>query len=194
MSISAERYDQMMRRLERRFLGASRRWVGERAVGEVLEVAIGTGLNLTHYGPDVTLTGLDLNAELLEFARSKADRLGRPVSLIEGDAQLLPFDDERFDTVVATFAMCEVADLEQSLAELVRVVRPGGRILLADHVGSANPILYALQWLVEAVTKRTNGEYWTRRPLPKLERMGVQIVDSGRLHVGIIEHLHARRL
>ena len=111
----------------------------------------------------------------------------------EGDAEDLPFDDDSFDTVVSTFAMCGFPDYDKALSEIVRVVRPNGRILLADHVPSTNPVLHLLQKGLEAVTSRANGEYWTRRPLPRLERMGVRIVDAGRLHFGIIEHLHARK-
>lgn len=191
---SAERYDRMVAPLERRFMAASRRWVGERAVGEVLEVAVGTGLNLSHYSSDITLTGLDISGPMLDMARSKAKASGREVTWVEGDAQDLPFDDATFDSVVSTFAMCGFADYEKALAEIVRVVRPNGRILLADHVVSTHPVLHGFQRAVEAVTRRTNGEYWTRRPLPRLETMRVRIVDARRLHFGIIEHLHARKL
>ena len=173
---------------------ASRRWVGARAAGAVLEVAVGTGLNLPHLPVDITLTGLDVSGPMLSAARAKAQDSGRAVTWVEGDAEQLPFPDSHFDTVVCTFAMCGFPDYERALAEIVRVVRPNGRILLADHVVSTNPLLHGAQWLLEAVTKRTNGEHWTRRPLPKLERMGVQIVNSDRLHFGIIEHLHARKL
>lgn len=191
---SAQRYDMLVAPLERRFMGPSRRWIGPRAAGEVLEVAVGTGLNLPHYPPGITFTGLDVSAPMLDGARRKAATLGLPVTLVEGDAEELPFEADSFDSVVSTFAMCGFADYEQALAEIVRVVRPGGRILLADHVVSTNALLHGLQLAVEAVTKRVNGEHWTRRPLPKLERMGVQIVDSGRSHLGAIEHLHARKL
>lgn len=191
---SAARYDRMVAPLEKRFMAASRRWIGERAVGEVLEVAAGTGLNLPHLPADVTFTGTDLSGPMLDAARSKARAAGRQARWLEADAEALPFDDGSFDSVISTFAMCGFADYERALAEIVRVVRPGGRILLADHVVSTNPLVHGMQLAVEALTKRTNGEYWTRRPLPKLERMGVQIVDSARLHFGVIEHLHARKL
>lgn len=191
---TAARYDRMVAPLEKRFMAASRRWIGERAVGEVLEVAAGTGLNLPHLPADVTFTGTDLSGPMLDAARSKARAAGRQARWLEADAEALPFDDGSFDSVISTFAMCGFADYERALAEIVRVVRPGGRILLADHVVSTNPLVHGMQLAVEALTKRTNGEYWTRRPLPKLERMGVQIVDSARLHFGVIEHLHARKL
>lgn len=190
---TAARYDRMVAPLEKRFMAASRRWIGQRAVGDVLEVAAGTGLNLAHLPRDVRLTGTDVSAAMLSAARRKAKEAGIDARWLEADAESLPFEDNSFDTVVSTFAMCGFTDYERALTEIVRVARPGGRILLADHVGSTNPVLRAGQHVLEAVTSRTNGEYWTRRPLPKLERMGVQIVDSGRLHFGIIEHLHARK-
>lgn len=190
---TAARYDQMIAPMEKRFLAASRRWIGERAVGEVLEVAVGTGLNLPHYTRDVRLTGLDLSVPMLDEARRRAEQAGRSATWVEGDAGDLPFGDDTFDSVVSTFALCGVRDVERALAEIIRVVRPNGRILLADHVVSTNPFIHGLQFVAEAVTSRTSGEHWTRRPLPKLERMGVQIVDSGRRHLGVIEHLYARK-
>ncbi|MDO5677583.1 MAG: class I SAM-dependent methyltransferase [Propionibacteriaceae bacterium] len=191
---SADRYDRMVAPMEKRFLAASRRWVGERAVGEVLEVAVGTGLNLPYLPTEIMLTAMDISAPMLAAAKAKAAAAGRVVTWADGDAHRLPFPDDSFDTVLSTYAMCGFADYEKVLAEMVRVVRPNGRILLADHVVSTNVLVRGLQLAVEAVTKRTNGEYWTRRPLPKLERMGVQIVDSDRMHFGVIEHLHARKV
>lgn len=190
---TADRYDRMVAPMEKRFMAASRRWIGERAVGEVLEVAVGTGLNLPHLPLGITLTGLDISGPMLDAARRKAATAGIDAQWVEGDAEDLPFDDDSFDTVVSTFAMCGFPDYDKALSEIVRVVRPNGRILLADHVPSTNPVLHLLQKGLEAVTSRANGEYWTRRPLPRLERMGVRIVDAGRLHFGIIEHLHARK-
>lgn len=186
----ASRYDAMIARVDRRFLTASREWVGARASGDVLEVAIGTGANLPFYAADVRLTGLDWSDGMLDIARDKARRLGRDVRWQQGDAAALPFDDHSFDTVVSTFAMCSVPDLEATLREALRVLRPTGHLLLADHVAAHWP-LRALQHLLDLVTVPLQGEYWTRRPLADLHRMGVTIDASARTAFGAVEHLQA---
>ena len=73
------------------------------------------------------------------------------------------------------------------------MLRPDGDLLLADHVGSSNPLLRVAQWALEAVTYPLHGERFTRRPLRIVEALGVRIAATERLHHGIIERVHARR-
>ncbi|MHA6510940.1 class I SAM-dependent methyltransferase [Tessaracoccus sp. Z1128] len=189
----AERFDAMIAPMERRFLAESRAWVAERAKGDVLEVAVGTGLSLPYYGPGTDLTAVELSEGMLRVARRRIERLGLSVDSLIADGQDLPFGDGSFDAVVCTYSLCGFADHRRGVEEMVRVLRPGGSLLLADHVGSTNPALRAVQWLLEAVTIPLQGEHWTRRPRLVVEAMGLQIVDSDRLHHGLIERLHARR-
>ena len=89
---------------ERWFFGTEHRgWACSQAVGDTLEVAIGTGLNLPHYPTDVRLLGVDLSPEMLALAESAAKRIGRTIDLSVGDAQDLPFADHSFDGVVCTY-------------------------------------------------------------------------------------------
>ena len=189
----ASRYDALTAPLERRFMAPSRRWVTERASGDVLELGVGTGANLGYYGAEVRLTGLDWSIGMLNLARDKAGRLNRPVILHQADATVLPFEDASFDAVVATFLLCSVPDLTASLSEGLRVLRPGGRLLLADHVGSSFPPLRALQHLLEWVTGPRNGEYWTRRPLVRLRDLDADIVETRRTTFGVLECVHAQK-
>src|SRR4051812_45550973 len=99
-------YDNEMGVWDRRLFGDSREWACGQADGEVLEVAVGTGLNLPCYPGGVTLTGLDLSEGMLAIARDRAGRLGRPVSLRQGSAHALPFAGASFDTVVCTLGLC----------------------------------------------------------------------------------------
>ena len=195
--ISAERaarFDSMMLRLERRFFSDTRNWICGRASGDVLEIAVGTGLNLPHYPDHVRLTGVDLNPDILDFARRRASVIGREISLGQADAMALPFPDESFDSVVCTFALCEVPDDAQAIGDAVRVLRPGGSLLLADHVVATNPLVKAGQHVLEAVTIRMSGEHFTRRPSVHLDAQGAQVVASDRLTYGAVERVHARRL
>ena len=120
---AARDYDRSMDRLDRGILAGAREWIGSRASGRTLEVAIGTGRSLPFYPAEVELTGLDLSAEMLAVARRRADDLGRAVEFVEGDVERLPFPDASFDTVVCVLGLCSVPRPEVALAELARVVR-----------------------------------------------------------------------
>lgn len=178
---------------ERRFLAESRRWVCERTTGATLELAVGTGLNLPYYPAGVRLTAVDWSARMLQTARRSQD--GRTqVALARADAMALPFADDRFDAVVCTFSLCCVPDERAAVSEAVRVLRPGGSLLLADHIIAAAGPVRVLQRLADLVTVPLQGEHYTRRPLDTVRRSGLEVVETQRLvPYGAIERLHARK-
>ncbi|PUB32108.1 phosphatidylethanolamine N-methyltransferase /phosphatidyl-N-methylethanolamine N-methyltransferase [Promicromonospora sp. AC04] len=185
-------YDQKMGRAERLF-GDTRTWVCRQATGQVLEVAVGTGLNLGLYPERVALTGMDLSPAMLDLARTRAAELGRAVDLRIGDAQRLEFDDASFDTVVCTFGLCAVPDDRGAVDEMVRVLRPGGLLLLADHVVSTSAWLRALQAMVELYSVRVENEHFRRRPIKHVQAAGLDIERHDRFAKGIVERLAARK-
>ncbi|NUT37803.1 MAG: methyltransferase domain-containing protein [Hamadaea sp.] len=187
----AAQYDRQIAFFERIQFGGGREWLGARARGRILEVAVGTGLNLPFYPADATITGIELSPKMLAIARDRAADLGIAADLREGDAQRLPFADASFDTAVCALALCAIPDPRTALAEMRRVLVPGGRLLLLDHVNSTWPPVYALQWLLEQVTKRTAGEYFLRRQLPIVKDLGFVIVEVERLKAGSVERIHA---
>jgi ubiquinone/menaquinone biosynthesis C-methylase UbiE len=189
----APRYDRAMRFLERHQFRGGREWVCSRARGDVLEVAVGTGLNLALYPVEARLTGVDLSPEMLVRARSRSVEIGRPIELKEADVAALPFDDDSFDTVVSTLAMCAVPDDRAGVLEMRRVLRPGGRLLLLDHIASNWWPIWAGQRLMEIYTIPHGGEHMTRRPRPIVERAGFVIEESERLKAGTVERIAARR-
>jgi ubiquinone/menaquinone biosynthesis C-methylase UbiE len=130
----APTYDRRMSFFERVLFGDGREWVCSRASGEVLEVAVGTGRNFPFYPQGVRLTGIDLSPPMLEIAWERADEVGVDADLREGDAQELPFPEASFDTVVCTLSLCNIPNDRRAIAEMKRVLRPGGRLLLLDHV------------------------------------------------------------
>jgi ubiquinone/menaquinone biosynthesis C-methylase UbiE len=186
-------YDRQMAFLDRRLFGDSRQWVCRRASGHVLEVAVGTGLNLDSYPGDVTITGVDLSPAMLEHAERRAATSGREVTLQVGDAHRLEFPDASFDTVVCTFALCAIPDDRRAVAEMWRVLRPGGRLLLADHVVSTSAPVRLLQRLLEVVTIPVGGENFRRRPIIHLRTQGFEIEEQERFTLGIVERVAARR-
>lgn len=186
-------YDKQIGWSERRFFPGLRDWVCGQAGGEVLEVAIGTGLNLHHYPGDVVLTGVDLSPAMLAIAEDRARQLGRTVDLRTGDAQALAFPDRSFDTVVCTLSMCGIPDPRLGIEEMLRVLRPGGLLLLADHVDAAVWWARGLQALIDLFTVPRAGEHFRRRPIREVHALGLTVERHERYALGIIEQLAVRK-
>jgi ubiquinone/menaquinone biosynthesis C-methylase UbiE len=190
---SAPGYDKQIAFFEKIWFGGGREWLGARAQGRILEVAIGTGRNLPHYPPDVTITGIELSPAMLAIAERRAADLGRDVDLHTGDAQQLPFPDQAFDTVVCALSLCAIPDPAAAIGEMERVLVPGGRLLLVDHIASTWPPIRAAQWVFERLTIRAAGEHFTRRQLPLVRAAGFDIVETERLKAGTVERICARK-
>jgi ubiquinone/menaquinone biosynthesis C-methylase UbiE len=190
---AAARYDRAMEPLERGVLAGSREWIGARAHGRVLEVAVGTGRSLEFYAPGIELTGVDLSPAMLRRARRRARELELTPTFKVGDAEQLPFDDATFDTVVCALGLCSIPRPDVAVAEMTRVLVPGGTLLLLDHVRSSWPPIVAVQWLLERVTILTAGEHFTRRQLPVVRAAGLDVVETERLKAGTIERIRALR-
>ena len=115
-------------------LDERRRWI-PRAHGQVLELGIGSGLNLPFYDPArvTAVTGIDPSVPLLRRAAPRAARAPVPVSLVEGWAERLPFDPGAFDSAIVTYSLCSMDEPARALAEVRRVLRPGGALVFVEH-------------------------------------------------------------
>jgi len=191
---SARSYDRVMGFWDRRVFRDTRAWICGQATGDTLEVAVGTGLNLSCYPDTVRLTGVDFSPAMLAIARRRAADLGLAADLRDGDAQQLDFPDESFDTVVCTFSLCTIPDVDRAVGEMRRVLRPGGRLLLADHIVSSTWYLRAVQRLVELASIPAGGEHYRRRPLRTVQSAGFDVQRRDRFGPGgIVERLTARK-
>ena len=190
---SAGRYDRQIGFFERLLFGGGREWVCSQARGEVLEIAIGTGRNLPFYPKEVRLTGVDLSPAMLEVALARSQELGVVADLRVGDAQALPFPDEAFDTVVMTLSLCTIPDDSKAVAEASRVLRPGGCLLLLEHVRSPIPPVRAVQRVLDPLFVRLGADHLLREPLDHLEDASLAVERLERSKWGIVERLSARK-
>lgn len=187
----APQYDRQMRLPGRFLFPDGRAWAPAQAAGDVLEVGVGTGLNLPWYPDGIRYTGVDLSPGMLAIARARARELGLDADLREASADALPFDDASFDTVISTITLCSVPDERAAIAEMSRVLRPGGRLILSDHVASDKRWMLAIERVLEPLSLRVACDYLTRRPLPVVEEAGLAVERSERFRAGIVERLTA---
>ena len=189
----APKYDRSMARFERLLFSGNREWACSQAEGDVLEIAAGTARNLDHYPAGVKLTGIELSPEMAELGRRHAEELGREIDMQVGDAEDLDLPDESFDTVVCTYGLCTIPDHRVAVREAKRVLRPGGRMLLAEHVRSPNPIVRTIQRLIDPLAHRLGGDHLLREPLEPLAEEGFEVETVKRSKAGFVELVAARK-
>ncbi len=189
----APRYDRMMALAERLLFGDGRQWACAQATGQVLEVAVGTGRNLARYPADVHLTGVELSPNMLAQAQARAETLHRVADLRLGDAQHLSFPDASFDTVVATLTLCSIPDDRAAVAEMARVLRPGGRLVLLDHVASPARPVRTVQRLLDPLLVRFEGDHLLREPDAAVRAAGLTTDELTRSKWGLVLRLTAHK-
>jgi SAM-dependent methyltransferase len=136
---------------------------------------------------------VELSTGMLALARDRANRLQMPAELRPGDAQALDFPNERFDTVVCTLSLCTIPDDRQALAEAWRVLRPGGLLLLLEHVRSPQPIVRSIERLLEPLAMRLDGDHLLRDPLDYVGALGFSVASVERGGWGLLETVVARK-
>ncbi|HXG05634.1 MAG TPA: methyltransferase domain-containing protein [Candidatus Binatia bacterium] len=182
-------YDALAALQDRTGLVRWRRWLAQGARGRVLDLGTGTGRMLPHYPPNLRVVGLDPSPAVLNRAR----RRSRRALLVVGRAESLPFRDEAFDTVVGSLVLCSVADPGRALAEVRRVLGPGGELRVVEHVRSARPWRARVQdWIQPAWTHVTGGCHPNRETEAAVERAGFRILPDGRRARGDMRRFAAR--
>ena len=157
-----------------------------RAEGRVLELGVGMGLNLAYYDPGKVsaVIGVDPAAELRAAAMAAPRDKRLNVSVEDGDAEALPFDDRSFDTVVCTFTLCSVCTPAAALAEARRVLKPGGRLLYCEHGLAPDPGVAKWQRRIEPIWKRIAGGCHLTRPISgAIEAAGFKVADMESMYV-----------
>ena len=160
---------------------------------KILEVGVGTGKNFPHYPADKEIIAIDFSGKMLSRARKKARDFGTRVQLSQMDVQDLEFEDNTFDTVVGSFIFCSVPDPIKGLKEVGRVCKPGGKIVLLEHVLSANPVLAWLMKLVNPVIVKLMGPNINRKTVDNISKSGLNIEEVTDLTFGIFKLIEARK-
>lgn len=153
---------------------------------KVLEIGVGTGINIELWPLDAEITAIDLSPRMLHRARKRADQLGCQADFRLGDVQCLDFPDASFDIVIATFLFCSVPDPVLGLREVGRVVRPGGMILLLEHMLSPIPFLATVMIAMNPIAVRMMGANINRRTLDNIR--------AADLHIASVENMDAAHI
>ncbi len=168
-------------------------WKRAPETGRILEIGVGTGINMRHYPPRAEVTAIDIPEKMLSRASKRAGKLGRAVDLRIMDAQDLGFDDGTFDAMIATCVFCSVPDPVEGLREAWRVLRPGGRLLLLDHVRSDSAVAgKVMDWLNPLVV-RMEGANINRRTEENVRAAGIDQFETSRHWLGIVRIIEARK-
>jgi len=187
-------YDLMESLVERSHYSKWREILWSKVEGnKILEVGVGTGKNFPYYPENFEITAIDFSERMLARAKRKAGELGIKVCLEQMDVQNLLFEDNSFDTVIGSFVFCSVPDPATGLKEVERVCKPGGKVVLLEHVLSANRVLAWLMNIVNPVVVRIMGPNINRRTVENVSKIGLVVDKVTDLAAGIFKLIEARK-
>lgn len=181
----AKIYDKALVPFEKRFLSAWRQetlaHLPENA--DLLEIGAGTGLNFRHYPKCRHAVASEISCLMLKSAREKPD--AGDLSLVQTDAEILPFGEDSFDAAFATLVFCAVPNPASAFAELKRVVKPGGKIVLLEHVRPKGLLGYVFD-VLNIFTVALMEDYFNRETAKLAENSGLEIVEIKKKAFGIV--------
>ncbi len=173
-------YDKLEGVLEKLFFKRWRKRLWEKVKGnDILEVGVGTGKSLDYYPANARMTAIDFSEKMLEQAKNKRRRSDMPIEMEVMDIQSLAYADNSFDTITASFVFCSVPQPIKGLQELYRVCKPGGQVLLLEHVLSSNPVMARMMKIMNPIVVWLIGANINRKTVKNVQACGFDkvIVD-----------------
>jgi ubiquinone/menaquinone biosynthesis C-methylase UbiE len=185
-------YDYIEKPMEWLRFASWRARLTHRIVGaQTLEVGVGTGKNLPYHPQDTKIIAIDFSFPMLKRAQKKTASLNRKAYLMQMDVENLGFPDNSFDSIFASFVFCSVPDPVQGLRELRRVCRPGGRLVLLEHMRPANHFLGLLFDLLNPLVVRMIGANINRKTIENIVRAGWRLNAEVHLSSDIVRWIEA---
>jgi len=166
---------------ERSFMEPLRKEIIGQAQGLVLEIGAGNGLNFAFYDPAQVqrVEAIEPDTAMLRYARERVKTARVPITLTQAPVEALPFADETFDSAVATLVFCSVTDPAHGLSEIRRVLKPGGTLLLVEHVRAEGAIASRIQDIITPLNKLIAGNcHWNRDTARKVAEAGLHITSQ----------------
>lgn len=157
--------------------------------GRVLFVAVGTGVDILHFPPGLEIVAVDISREMLRRAEARRSKYAGDLQLVAADAMNLAFPDASFDTIATSCTFCSVPDPMRGLRELFRVLRPGGQLLMFEHVRSRTPIFGLTLDLMTLWTRRLGTEM-NRDTVANILKAGFRITRIESVYLDIILAIH----
>jgi len=161
--------------------------------GRVLEVGVGTGMNMAYYPPEAAVVAVDPSPSFLTWAANRARKNGKPVELGVMDVRRLAFADDSFDYAATSFVFCSVPDPIAGLTEVWRVLKPGGRFVLLEHVRLGNRLVGRLMDFLNPPWLRLSGDNINRDTVANVQRAGFQVAAVDSLLGGLVKVIEARK-
>lgn len=186
---SARNFDVMSRGIELRFGEVKRQWFA-RASGRVLLAAVGTGLDLRYFPSGVNVIGIDISSKMLDKAGEKLGEGPSEASLVRADLQMLGFADDSFDSVVTSCTFCSVPEPVSGLKELRRVLKPGGRLLMFEHVRSDISWMGPMMDLLTYASRRF-GPDLNRRTRENIVKAGFELKREVNVYLDVVKLFEA---
>lgn len=193
-STFAKWYDFFMGPLERHKFMKIRMELLQNAKGKVLEIGSGTGVNFPLYRMAESVTAIEPGQSMIMQSRKKQSQAAVPLEIVKAGAEHLPFADESFDSVVATLVFCTIPEVDRALAEIKRVCKPGGTILLFEHVKMDHPFLAKLQdWLTPTWKRICDGCCLNRDTYHHFLESGFEVIETKKYYKGLFIAVEMRK-
>jgi ubiquinone/menaquinone biosynthesis C-methylase UbiE len=188
----SSRYDRVIAPFERRFLARWRKETLSRLPSEssILEIGAGTGLNFAHYPKIRCGVASELSFKMLEIARTKEHP--KELQFIQSAAEKIPFADNSFDSCFATLVFCSVKSPQEAFAELKRVVKPCGKIVLLEHVRPKGFLLGNIFDVLNFFTVRLFEDHFNRRTTEEAKQAGLEIINVEQKAASIINIIECK--